>query len=411
MFENIRVALVGLQSNKLRSALTMLGITIGVASVILLISLGQAVENFILGQFSNIGTNLIFVAGAPNEFDRPEPLTESDYRALSDTYRVPDALYIMPLSDVGHNINTDVIYEGQQASARVSGVTPIFTTIFNRRVIDGRFFDEAELAGSARVAVIGQTVIENLFEDVYPIGKTIQVNGVRLEVIGILNEQGGGGLGPGSDQDNWILTPLTTVQQRLDRERTINGEFPVSTVVIQARDQSRVDAVVQQVEQTLREEHNISFREEDDFAVLTQDELIESFGSITSLLTVFLGVIAGISLFVGGIGIMNIMLVTVTERTREIGLRKAVGAQNHDILLQFLTEATVLALVGGGIGTALAVGGMALIGSLSTDLAAGVQVSSILFATFISVLIGVFFGIYPASRAASLNPIDALRYE
>lgn len=411
MFENVRVAFVGLQSNKLRSALTMLGITIGVASVILLISLGQAVENFILGQFSNIGTNLIFIAGAPNEFDRPQPLTESDYRALSDPYRVPDALYLMPLSDVRHNISTDVVYEGQQASARVSGVTPIFTTIFNRQVIDGRFFDESEVVGAARVAIIGQTVIESLFENVYPIGKSIEVNGVRLEIIGILNEAGGGGFGPGSDQDNWVLVPLTTVQQRLDRGRTINGEFPVSSIVIQARDQSRVDAVVQQVEQTLREQHGINFRDEDDFAVLTQSELIESFGSITSLLTVFLGVIAGISLLVGGIGIMNIMLVTVTERTREIGLRKAVGAQNRDILLQFLTEATVLALVGGSIGTGLAAGGMWLIGQLSPDLAAGVQISSVIFATLISIMIGVFFGIYPASRAAILNPIDALRYE
>jgi putative ABC transport system permease protein len=411
MIENIRVALLGLRSNKLRSALTMLGITIGVAAVIILVSLGQALESFILGQFEGIGTNLVYVFGTVDGFGRPQPLTESDLDALSDPYRVPDALGVSASYDIAQNLTSSVSFEGTETSARVIGVHPRYFEVASRSAQIGRIFTDDEVTSAARVAVIGVRVVENLFANIDPIGQSIRVQGVRLQVIGVMNEKGSGGFGPGSDQDNMILIPLTTAQTRFASNRTVTGERAITAVIMEARDDSRVQAVADQARQTLREEHEISFRDEDDFTVATQEELLASVGSVTGLLTIFLGVIAGISLVVGGIGIMNIMLVTVTERTREIGLRKAVGAQRRDILFQFLVEATVLALVGGGIGVGIATGMAALATANVPNLTVIVQPSSVSLATIISVAIGVFFGIYPANRAAALNPIDALRYE
>ncbi|HEX2905797.1 MAG TPA: FtsX-like permease family protein [Phototrophicaceae bacterium] len=259
------------------------------------------------------------------------------------------------------------------------------------------------------MAVLGVEMVERLLPDVYPIGQTIRIDGITFRVEGVLNRVGGAGFGP--NEDDVIIAPLTTVQTRLSGERVLSGERPLSNILVQARSAETVDAAAYQIRQTLREERGISFRDDDNFQVFTQTELLDSLGNILGLLTVFLAIIAGISLLVGGIGIMNIMLVTVTERTREIGLRKAVGAQKGDILLQFLTEATSLALVGGVIGILLATGGTLALRAALPDLSASVQLSSVLLATAISVLIGVFFGIYPANRAASLNPIDALRYE
>jgi putative ABC transport system permease protein len=409
IFENIRVAFIGLGSNKLRTALTMLGITIGVSAVIILVSVGEAVQSFVLNQFANIGTNLLIVIGTPDSSGRLTRLTQSEADALGDSYRVPDAIAVMPQL----NLTRTLSVEGREARASIQGVTMTYTQIVNRTIVAGRFFEQDEFDSIARVAIIGKTVIENLFPDTYPIGETIRIGGVRFTVIGILNEQGsGGGLGPpGSDADNVIVVPLTTAQVRLSGDRNLSGARPVSLILVQARDAESVNIAAEQMRITLREERDISFRDEDNFTIFTQADLLESLGSVTGLLTVFLGLIAGISLIVGGIGIMNIMLVTVTERTREIGLRKAVGAQNGDILLQFLTEAVVLALFGGGLGVSLAAAGIAAANRLLPTLTVSVQFSSVLLATLISLAIGVFFGIYPATRAAALNPIDALRYE
>lgn len=408
MFENIRVAIAGLTSNKLRAALTMLGITIGVASVILLISLGQAVQGYILGQFNDIGTDLVFAFGTMDNFGNPEPLTESEYRALTDPYRVPDAEYAMPTFEL-QSFDVSVRFDEFEATPSILGTTPLYGQVLSRTVIDGRMFDDDEVTSGARVAVIGLKVVEALFTDSYPIGQDILINGVRFEVIGIWEEKGGGGFG--NDQDDLIVVPITAAQERLSGERTVSGDRPYTSIIFKSKDSSRVDILVEQVRQTLREERGITFRDEDNFEVATMGDLLDSLSSVTGLLTMFLGIIAGISLLVGGIGIMNIMLVTVTERTREIGLRKAIGAPHAAILLQFLTEAAVMALVGGAIGVGLAWGGTGLISLLVPDLTAIVQVSSVAFATFISLGIGIFFGIYPASRAAALNPIDALRYE
>lgn len=406
MFENVRIAIIGLGSNKLRSILTMLGITIGVASVIVLVSLGQAVDGFVRQQFQGIGTNLLIVFAQQNDQGITRRMTLREADALADPFRVPDAKRVMPQRATTRNVT----FEGRQAAIRLLGVTDEYLDIRNRSVVAGRFFDRDELDTQARVAVLGPEAVPRLFpEGVDPIDQTIRIDGINFRVIGILNRVGGAGFGP--NDDDVIAVPLTTVLNRVTRDREVNGERPVSLILVQARNSESVSLVAQQIRQTLREVRGISFRDEDDFQIFTQNDLLDSLGSITGLLTVFLAAIAGISLVVGGIGIMNIMLVTVTERTREIGLRKAVGAQKGDIVFQFLIEAVVLALMGGGMGLLIAASGLALVGLVLPELQVGVQLSGVLLATLISLAVGTFFGIYPANRAAALNPIDALRYE
>ena len=403
--ENVRVALNGLRANKLRSFLTMVGITIGVSAVIVLVSLGQAVEGFVRDQFLGLGTNLIIVFPGENERGQTVRPTISDARALDDLANVPDAANVMPQL----NLSRPLAGGGREALGRIRGVTQAFPEMRNREILAGRFFDSTEVEGQARVAVIGLTVVDRLFPDSYPIGQTLRVGDVNFRIIGVMAEVGGTAFG--GDENDLVFVPVTTAQTRLSGQRDVSGDRPLTSILVQARDAGSVDLVATQVRETLREEHNISFRDEDDFQIFTQSDLLSSLEQITGLLTIFLGIIAGISLLVGGIGIMNIMLVTVTERTREIGLRKAVGAQRRDILLQFLTEAVTLSMVGGGIGIALSLTGAFAISAVLPDLAVSVQPGSVLLATAISVAIGVFFGSYPANRAAGLNPIDALRYE
>ncbi len=406
MIENIRVALLGIRSNKLRSALTMLGITIGVAAVIVLVSLGQAVDNFVREQFLGIGTNLLIVFPQADDEGVLQRLTSAEADALADSFHVPDALYVMPQRQVTTNIK----YGDREINGRILGVTEVYLQIRNRFLVDGQFFTREDLEGQARVAYIGQEMARRLFPDsVYPVGQSIRIGNVAFRIAGILNEVGGAGFGP--NDDDVLVAPLTTVQTRLAPDRDQVGRRVLTNILVQARDAEGVQIVAGQIRETIREVREINFRDEDNFQIFSQTDLLDSLGNITGLLTVFLAVIAGISLIVGGIGIMNIMLVTVTERTREIGLRKAVGAQKQDILFQFLVEAISISGVGGALGILIATLGTALLGFALPDLEASVQLSSIVLATAISVAIGVFFGIYPANRAASLNPIDALRYE
>ena len=410
--ESLRIALRALSANKLRSALTMLGIIIGVGAVITLVSVGKGVENYVTGQFQSIGTNLLFVvpgrvdeAGPPRARRTGRPLTMADVAAIADPLRVPDAVAVAPeLSGYA------TITRGKQdAYAQVGGVTPEYESVRNWRVQEGSFLTTEDLIGNARVAVLGTTVARKLFEEgEYPLGQTIKINNVSFRVVGIMEKRGGSGFG---DQDNTVFVPITTAQSRLFPNRTVSGERQVSVIYVQAASEERMEDAQRQITDLLRERHNITYRDDDDFTVINQADLISVFGEITGVLTLFLGAIAAISLLVGGIGIMNIMLVSVTERTREIGLRKAVGAKRRDILLQFLIEAVVLALIGGGVGIVLGAIGAAAVSQLAEGLRTSVTPQSILLATGFSAAVGLFFGIYPATRAARLNPIDALRYE
>ncbi len=411
--ENIRLALRSLVANKLRAILTMLGIIIGVAAVITLVSVGQGVQQVVVSEFEGLGNNLLFVIpGQPdaNQFGPPgsstrAELTNDDYQTLADPLNVPDLVGVAPL----YERPAIVTRGGEETRTTITGTTTDFTSIRDFYPVLGDFFSDQDVTSAARVAVLGQSVYEQLFPDgELPIGQTIRINNVNFRVIGLMEEKGGSGF---NDQDDLILVPLNTAQRRLFPARRPDGEYRVDQILAQVVDESRQDAAIVEMTLALRQSRGVTFRDEDDFTILSQAEVVGALGQITGVLTVFLGVIAGISLLVGGIGIMNIMLVSVTERTREIGLRKAVGAKRRQILWQFLTEAIILSSIGGLIGLALGVGGAFLISSLSDTLDATVAWNSVALAIFFSAAVGLFFGIYPATRAAGLNPIDALRYE
>ncbi|HEY75393.1 MAG TPA: FtsX-like permease family protein [Thermoflexia bacterium] len=410
LLESMRVALRALMANKLRSALTMLGIVIGVAAVITLMAAGRGVQVYVTEQFQGIGTNLLFVVpgrmqsgGGPGH-SVTRRLTMGDVAALSDPLRLPDVARVAPV----YERTATVVAEGRQTSTQVQGVTPEFEEVRNWHPLVGEFISQHDLESRARVAVLGQTVVEDLFPDnPYPIGETVRINGVPFRVIGVLEEKGG----TFTDADDAVLVPLTTAQVRLFSARTASGEYRVSYILVEAVSEGRMDAAAEQIRLVLRERHNIAFEDEDDFTVLSQADLIRTFGQITGVLTVFLGAIAGISLLVGGIGIMNIMLVSVTERTREIGLRKAVGARRRDILWQFLIEAVVLAVVGGLIGIGLGAAGAQVVSALIEGFRAVISVQAVVLATTVSAVVGLASGLYPAWRASRLHPIEALRYE
>jgi putative ABC transport system permease protein len=414
VFDNIRGALRALRANKLRSILTMLGIVIGVSAVISLLSIGQGVEKFINQQFNALGTNLVFVfprlgssqgAQFVAQFANQTTLTQADARALSDPALVPD------IANVSAQIRLDALARYGQAklTTTVRGVNPAYFAQRDLRVIDGRPLTDEDVQSGARAAVIGQTVVDELFPPgVDPLDQLIRVNDVPFRVVGVLAEKGGNQF---SNDDNQVMVPLTTARSQLRDMRARNGQPGVTAILMQGADPDSSGALKADATSVLRDRHNINYRNEDDFQVFNQADLLQTFSSISTAITVFLSAIAGISLLVGGIGVMNIMLVTVTERTREIGLRKAVGARRRDILLQFLVEAMTLSLLGGAIGIAIGVSGAALVSGLSQQFQPSVSPVTVLLATGVSALVGLIAGLYPALRAARLNPIEALRYE
>ena len=412
--ESIHIALRALSANKLRAALTMLGIIIGVAAVIALMSVGAGVQEYITGQFVGLGTNVLFVF--PGSSQEPgslavgfsgtaSTLTEGDARALADPQRAPDILNVSPVI----RQRSQVVAGRQNTLTTVRGVTPNYEFVRDYRETVGTFIREVDVIERARVVLVGPAVADKLFPNgEYPIGRMIRIAGTAFRVIGLLEKKGGSGFGY---EDDMVMIPLTTAQERLSQSPTRRGEHVISVIVVQAVSQERMNAAAEQTTEILRERHKIAFRDEDDFTVFNQTDILNVFGQITDVITAFLGAIAGISLVVGGIGIMNIMLVSVTERTREIGLRKAVGAKRRDIRLQFLVEAVVLSVTGGLIGIAVGAAGALAISRLVEGFRAVVSPDAILLATGFSAAVGLFFGLYPAWRAGNLSPIDALRYE
>jgi len=399
-------AMESLSANKVRSGLTILGIVIGVAAVIAMLAAGTGAQNTITGSISGIGTNLLFVFQGNQQANvrNPQPLTLQDAEALKDSFRAPAVAGVSPVVQK----NLKVTQGREETSVQVTGVEPEYFSIRNFNTLEGSAITQEHLLGQASVAVIGTQTADKLFDRHEGItGETIRIEGQPFRIIGVLESKGGSSFG---SQDNTVLIPFTTAQSRLIRRTS--GQ--VDIIYVEADNSDVVDQASAEVSDILRARHRTAIGA-DDFTVSSQQDFVATAQTITGVLTIFLGGVASISLLVGGIGIMNIMLVSVTERTREIGLRKAIGARKRDILTQFLTESALLSLVGGLIGIlfgwliAMAIGKVA--SASGTPFNPTVGLDAVLLATLFSTAVGLFFGIYPANRAANLEPVEALRYE
>ena len=400
--ESFLMAWASLIANKMRSILTMLGIIIGVAAVIALVSIGNGVKQDIQNSISSLGSNLLMVMpGAPRTPGvRPsqgsmKSLKVSDYQAISKLDGVKAASPYTANSYVS-------IYQSKNWTTTVSGVSSNFQDVNNWTMAEGRFISSKNVENRERVAVVGQTVVKNLFAGEDPVGKEIRVKNIPFRVIGVLNSKGNGTMG--NDQDDVIFIPYTTAMERVE------GVDYLRMVYVVASDDNGIDRLQSDIENLLRVRHGIKDTNLDDFNIQNMKSIMKTMEQTTGTLTLFLGAVAAISLVVGGIGIMNIMLVSVTERTREIGIRKALGATYFVIVTQFLIEAVVISLMGGLIGIALGIGASKLIG-LASGMSTVISVPTIILSFAFSMAIGLVFGIYPARKAAKLNPIDALHYE
>ena len=412
VIEAMRIAMRALAANKLRSILTMLGIIIGVGAVIALMSIGRGVEKYVTDQFAGLGSNLLFIApgqisdGPPTLRANPvKSLTLADMEAIGDPSLVPD------VSEVAADFQTRATVErnGKDVNVQANATTPNYNVVRTWNTTVGAYFAQLDSDERQRVVLLGADTYAELFpDDEYPIDQIVQVNGMNFRVIGVMESKGGG---PGGNLDKSIFLPLTTAQDRLFKQKNPNGEYKVSVIYASIDDANNIPLVQEEITQLMRERRGIQYLDQDDFSIISQNDLIAVFGDILGALTIFLGAIAAISLLVGGIGIMNIMLVSVTERTREIGLRKAVGARRSDVLIQFLIEAMALAIVGGMIGVALGWGLARLVSVLFGEFQAVVGADAVITSLVVATAVGLFFGIFPAYRASRLNPIDALRYE
>ena len=401
-----RVAFRALARNKMRSFLTALGIIIGVGAVIAMVSIGEGAKRGIESRFAAMGTNLLFVSpgsqnarGVHGGWGSVQTLKEDDAAAIGQ--ECPAVMYISP--SVGARAQT--VYGNKNWNTSISGTGARYPEVRNWDVEFGAYFDDNMVKSAAKVCVLGADVKTNLFEDEDPVGKVIRIKKIPFKVLGVLKKRGeSGGFG---SRDDMIAIPYTTAMRRLQ------GTDYIQSIDVRAVSADQMSQAQAQIEELLRVRHRIAPGAEDDFTVRNMSEIAETAAEATQMMTVLLGSIAGISLLVGGIGIMNIMLVSVTERIREIGLRMAVGARERDILLQFLTEAIVLSLMGGLIGIGFGVGASKLVRKIKmfASFNTVVSIESVLMAFFFAATIGIFFGFYPARKASRLDPIEALRYE
>jgi putative ABC transport system permease protein len=408
--ESIRIAFSTLLANKLRSLLTALGVIIGVAAVVALLAIGRGAQEEIAESITINGANLLTVrsgslssGGFGSDGGKSRALIMDDVKALSDPTRNPAVINVSP----EYSSFASIVAGAQNTSAMVTGVTPIYETVRNAKLNQGEFISDGHVKSSSSVAVLGARVATTLFGTADPVGQSIRIEGLSFKVIGVLKLKGGSTFG---SLDDAILVPLTTAQTKLFGARdSYTGKPSLSSITVQARDEQSIREAAQQIALTIREEHRLPLEGgADDFSIDNQQDLINTLTESRRTMTIYLGAIATISLVVGGIGIMNIMLVSVRERTREIGLRKAIGARERDVLTQFLIEALTLSTCGGLLGLLLGVL-IAVIANETGQSRASVSVSSMVLAVGFAMAIGLFFGIEPARRAARLDPIEALR--
>jgi putative ABC transport system permease protein len=406
LWQSFLEALQSLSSNKMRSALTILGIVIGVAAVIAMVSVGRGAQNTITDSIQGIGTNLLFVIrGGAEDVRNPKFITLGDAEAIADPFQAPSVGAVAPALQG----SAEISFGGESTTTSLMGVTPDYAYVRNYQVTEGEFITEEHMLGQASVVLLGPDVAQTLFGRTEGlVGETVRIEGQPFRVIGVLESKGGSGF---ANVDDQAFVPFSTAQTRLIRR---SARDRVDMLIVSAVDAESVPAASEEIAQILRTRHRTAIGA-DDFTILTQEDFLDVAGTITNVLTIFLGGIAAISLLVGGIGIMNIMLVSVTERTREIGLRKAVGAHKSDILIQFLTESSVLSLIGGLIGIALGWAIAMIVGQIANANNAPINptigLDIVLIATIFSTAVGLFFGLYPANRAANLEPVEALRYE
>jgi putative ABC transport system permease protein len=400
----LKIAIRALVRSKLRAFLTMLGIIIGVASVIAMLAIGEGSKASITEEMSSMGTNMVMIM--PNmQQRRGVSLGSSSSMVLkySDVTAIRNEAASVAAVSPEVRASGQVIYGNENTLTTIYGVSEEYLSIRKLTVNSGRIFNSQEVRSMVKVCLLGQTVVENLFgENVDPTGLTIRIKNLPFQIIGTLEDKGESGMG--QDQDDLILAPYTTVQRRLAAIDYING------IYASAVSENRGTAAIEEITEILRRTHKLKESEDDDFRVMSQSELIETVSTVTDIMTILLGAIAGISLLVGGIGIMNIMFVSVTERTREIGLRMSIGGRSRDILRQFLVESIILSILGGLFGVIFGYLIANGAGSLM-DLEPVVQTQAVVLAFVVCFAIGVFFGWYPARKASNLNPIDALRYE
>ena len=402
----LKEALESLNANKLRTGLTMLGIVIGVAAVISMMAVGTGAGSSITSSIETMGSNLLFVK-INDDATNPDPLTLADAEAIVESGGTPSVLAVAPIV----SLNNEVSFGGSSISTSITGLTPEYSSVRNEEVSVGRFISQEDVEKHSTVAVIGMDIVDELFDSTSDaLGSKLRIGNNLYQVVGVLESKGGTAMG---SSDNQVYVPISTAQSRLITRSSAHEE--VNLISVSAVNSEVMGDAMNEITSILRARHRINSDEEDDFEVFSQEAFTEAAESITGVLTVFLGGIAAISLLVGGIGIMNIMLVSVIERTKEIGLRKAVGARDRDIMLQFMVESLIIGLVGGIIGVLLGWGISSAISQVAvmggTALNAKLSMDSILLAVTFSVSVGLVFGIYPARRAAKLEPVEALRTE